>query len=104
MSYPVTYLVLTAEDAGTLHRWHASGDEAAVLARVRELVTSSVERLSIDREWEPIRRRLVGYHPVGGGQSVFGRRDYDVNLLDAAPGPLPAGSVTRAGVAARGCE
>jgi hypothetical protein len=83
VSYPVTYLALTAEDAGLLRRWHASGAEATVLARVRDLAAGSAERLWVDQAWEPIRRCLVGYYPLGGGQSVFGRRDYVINLLDA---------------------
>ena len=46
MSYPVTYLALAAEDAGLLRRWHESGQEATVLARVRKLATSpAVNRL-----------------------------------------------------------
>ena len=83
MSYPVAYLALAAEEAGLLRRWHESGAEAAVLARVRELATSSAERLSIEQEWEPIRRCMVGYHPLGAGRSVFSRRDYVIKLLAA---------------------
>jgi hypothetical protein len=82
MSYPVTHLMLSAEEAGELRRLHASGEEAAVLSRVRELGTSPAEILSIDRTWEPMRRCLVGYYAFRGGQSVFGRRDYVINLLD----------------------
>ena len=37
VGYLVTHLMLTAEDAGTLRRWHASGEDTAVLARVKEL-------------------------------------------------------------------
>ncbi|HEY1625930.1 MAG TPA: DUF1877 family protein [Streptosporangiaceae bacterium] len=83
MSYPVTHLTLTAEDAGTLRRLHASGAEVAVLARARELSAGAVERFTTDRAWEPIDLCLRGYHSVGGGQSVFGRRDYDIRVLDA---------------------
>ena len=36
MSYPVTHLTLTAEDAGPPRRLHAAGEETAVLARARD--------------------------------------------------------------------
>ncbi|MGH3149489.1 MAG: DUF1877 family protein [Streptosporangiaceae bacterium] len=84
MSYPVTHLALTAEDAGLLRRWHASGEDAAVLARVRELAASSVARVSTDQAWEPIRRCLAGFHPISNGEPVFSRRDYIIELLDPA--------------------
>jgi hypothetical protein len=48
VSYPVTPLALTAEDAGMLRGWHASGENAAVLARVREMMASSAEQLSLE--------------------------------------------------------
>jgi hypothetical protein len=80
VSYPVTFLALTAEDADALRDRHASGDDAAVLARVRELAASSAEQLTIDKEWEPIRRCLVGSDAVIRSQSVFGRRDYLIAL------------------------
>jgi hypothetical protein len=83
VSYPVTYLPVAAEDAGALRGWHVSGDEAAVLARVRELAASPAESLSLGPSWEPIRRCLVGYHPLNGGEPVFARRDYLINLLNA---------------------
>ena len=83
VSYPVTFLALTAEDADALRDRHAAGDDAAVLARVREL-TTSVEQLTIDQEWEPIRRCLVGSDAVIRSQSVFGRRDYLIGLLGPA--------------------
>ena len=60
VSYPVTHFALTAEDAGLLRRWHASGEDATVLARVRELAASSASaRVSTDQEWEPIRGRQM---------------------------------------------
>jgi Domain of unknown function (DUF1877) len=83
VSYPVTHVALTAQDADMLRRLHASGEEATVLARARDLATSTVERLSVDQAWEPIRRCMVGDHPLGAGQSVFDRRDYVIKLLDA---------------------
>jgi hypothetical protein len=83
VSYPVTHLMLTAEDADALRRLHASGAEMAVLARARELGVSEVERLSTDQAWEPIDLCLRGYHRIAGGQSVFDRRDYDIKVLDA---------------------
>lgn len=84
MSYPVTLLALTAEDAGLLRYLHAAGDDAGVLARVRELTASSAEQLTIHREWEPIRRCLVGSPAIVRGQSVFGRRDYLIDLFERA--------------------
>jgi hypothetical protein len=93
VSYPVTHVALTAEEASLLRRWHASGDDATVLARVRDLAISSAERLSIDQAWEPIRRCMVGYHPLGAGQSVFGRRDYVITLLDAGEAATTAAAL-----------
>jgi hypothetical protein len=82
VSCPVTHFTLTAEDADTLRRLHASGAETAVLARTRELDAGAVERISTDQAWGPIDLCLRGYHRIAGGQSVFGRREYDISLLD----------------------
>jgi hypothetical protein len=84
VSYPVTHLALTAEEARGLRDRHASGDDAAVLARVRELAASSAEQLTLHRTWEPIRRCLVGSPAVRRAESVFGRRDYLIELAEAA--------------------
>jgi hypothetical protein len=94
VSYPVTHLALTAEDADTLRRLHASGEETAVLARARELDAAAVERVSTDAAWDPIDLCLRGYHRVGGGQSVFGRRDYDIRLLDTDEVPVTAAALS----------
>jgi hypothetical protein len=83
VTYTVTHLMLTAEDADTLRRLHASGEETAVLTRARGLDAGAAERLSTDQAWEPIDLCLRGYHRIGGGQSVFDRRDYDIKVLDA---------------------
>ena len=96
MGYPVTHLALTGEDASLLRRWHAAGEDAAVLARVRELAASSAARVSTDQAWEPIRRCLVGYHPISDGEPVFGRRDYIIELLD--PGAVAAAAAALAEV------
>ncbi len=82
MGYLVAHLMLTAEDAGMLRRLHASGGDTAVLARVRELGAGAVERLSTDQAWGPIDLCLRGYYRIGAGEPVFGRRDYDIRLLD----------------------
>jgi hypothetical protein len=96
VGYPVTHLALTGEDAALLRRWHASGEDAAVLARVRELAAGSVARVSTDQAWEMIRRCLVGYHPISDGEPVFGRRDYLIELLD--PGAVAAAATALAEV------
>ena len=83
MSCLVTHFMLTSEDADGLRRLHAAGEDTAVLARVRELGAGAGERLSTDQAWQPIDLCLRGYHRVGGGEPVFGRRDYDIRLLDA---------------------
>ena len=83
MSYLVAHFMLTAGDADRLRRLHAAGEDPAVLARVRELGAGAGERLSTDQAWPPIDLCLRGYHRVGGGELVFGRRDYDIRLLDA---------------------
>jgi uncharacterized protein DUF1877 len=82
VSYPVTHFALTAEDADTVRRLHASGAETAVLARARELGAGAVEQISTDRAWGPIELSLRGRHRIAGGQSVCGRREYDIRLLD----------------------
>jgi len=58
LSYPVTHLALTAEDAVALRRLAAPpGDDAAVLGRARELAAAAASRLVIDAEWRPIEPR-----------------------------------------------
>jgi uncharacterized protein DUF1877 len=83
VSYRVTHLMLTDEDADALRNLHASGQDMAVLARVRELAAGVQEGLSTDQAWEPIDLCLRGYYRVSEGESVFGRRDYDIKVLDA---------------------
>ena len=82
MSYPVTHLTVTAEDAGGLRDLHAADEDTAVLARVRELVANAEERLSTGAAWEAIDSCLRGHHLIGGGESVFDRRERDIRLLD----------------------
>ena len=94
MTYTVTHLMLTAEDADTLRRLHASGEETAVLTRARGLDAGAAERLSTDQAWEPIDLCLRGYHRMGGGQSVFGRRDYDIRLLATDEVPVTAAALS----------
>jgi hypothetical protein len=96
VNYPVTYLAVTAEKAAALRRWHASGQDAAVLARVRKLAASPAAGPTLDQAWEPIRRCLVGYHPLGGGEPVFGRRDYVITLPDAGQGAAALAEITQA--------
>src|ERR1700678_387333 len=60
VTYTVTHLMLTAEDADTLRRLHASGEETAVLTRARGLDAGAAERLSTDQAWEPIDLCLRG--------------------------------------------
>ena len=84
MGYLVTHLMLTAEDAGLLRRLHASAEDTTTLARVKELDAKAVERVSTDQAWGPIDRCLRGYYRLGGGEPVFGRRDYDIRLLNQA--------------------
>jgi hypothetical protein len=83
VSYPVTHLALTAEDADALRHLHASGEDVAVLARVRELAAGPAGQLTLQQTWEPIRRCLAGHHALGRGESVFGRRHHVISLLEA---------------------
>jgi|GEM_PF-4481974 len=83
VSYPVTHLMLTTEDVDSLRRLHAAGHDLAVLARARELDADAAEPLRTELGWAEIDSSLRGYYLIHAGESVFGRRDFDIKVLDA---------------------
>ena len=111
MSYEGTHLAVSTEQADALRRLHSDddgdGDDAALRAGVRELLTQGTGQFSTDCYWETIRRCLSGgelrddpaYRPLGdavlGGAALFDRPGHVVRVVRL----LPAADVAQTTVA-----
>ena len=111
MSYEGTHLAVSTEQADALRRLHSDddgdGDDAALRAGVRELLTQGTGQFSTDCYWETIRRCLSGgelrddpaHRPLGdavlGGAALFDRPGHVVRVVRL----LPAADVAQTTVA-----